>query len=123
MAVAPGMFQRMPESFEALTDEGFAAGFYGAGADEHAVLTEVGVAHSTAPGDDRATRSQLIHTEIDPARGGEGRRTLLVKAATGHRTSGGLAVPPLLPIRWGLHRPSSRVPRPPTGPVTVGCCQ
>ena len=50
MPVAPGMFQRMPDGFESLTNDGFAAGFDGAGADEHAVFAEVGVAHPVGVG-------------------------------------------------------------------------
>ena len=36
--------------FEALADDGFAAGFDDAGADEHAVVAEVGVAHAVGVG-------------------------------------------------------------------------
>ena len=50
----------------------------------------------------------FIHTEIDPAHKGEGLGTLLVKAAlsTSHVRRGWRCLP-VLPIRQGLHRPSS----------------
>ena len=60
--------------FEALADDGFAAGFDGAGADEHAVIAEVGIAHAVGVGFEVGQRFVGVAGEVtgQPEAGGFG---------------------------------------------------